>query len=66
MFNDNPVIAIDIHMKDGAVLRLNMPNVRQARVMAALGRLAADLDVPLNITLPPGWVEVPRITWEEE
>lgn len=48
----NPVVAIDLHMRDGAILRLKMPDVQQSRVMVAIGRLAADLDVPLDFTLP--------------
>lgn len=50
--NSNPVVAIDLRMKDGAVLRLNMPDVQQSRVMVALGRLAVALDVPLDFDLP--------------
>ncbi|MDP3062121.1 MAG: hypothetical protein Q8O40_02730 [Chloroflexota bacterium] len=50
--NANPVVAIDLRMKDGVVLRLKMPDVQQTRVMVAIGRLAADLDVPLDFSLP--------------
>jgi len=42
----NPVVAIDLRMRDGAILRLKMPDVQQSRVMVALGQLVADLDVP--------------------
>lgn len=48
----NPVTALDIQMKDGATLRLCLPDVQQSRVMAAIGRLAAQLDVPLEWDLP--------------
>ena len=32
----NPVVALDLHMRDGVVLRLLMPDVQQSRVMIAL------------------------------
>ena len=50
--NPNPVVAIDLIMKDGPVLRFEMGEVQQARVMWAMGRLLAELGVELNISLP--------------
>ena len=50
--NPNPVVAIDLRMRDGVVLRFAMPDVQQSRVMVGMGRLLADLDVPLDLALP--------------
>jgi hypothetical protein len=50
--NSNPVVAIDLQTKAGVVLRFAMPDVQQSRVMVAMGRLLADLDVPLDLSLP--------------
>jgi hypothetical protein len=48
----NAIVAIDIRAKDGTVLRWVLPEVQQARVMAALGRMAADIGVAPDFTLP--------------
>ena len=50
--NPNPVVAIDLWMKDGPVLRFEMGEVQQARVMWAMGQLLANLGVELNISFP--------------
>ena len=35
--NPNPVVAIDLRMRDGCVLRFEMGEVQQSRVMWAMG-----------------------------
>lgn len=49
----NPVTAIELRMKDGAVLRFRLPDVQQSRVMWAIGKLLAGLEVPLDLEIPP-------------
>ena len=48
----NPVVAIDLRFRDDFILRFEMPDVQQSRVMLAMGQLLASLDVELNISLP--------------
>ena len=50
--NPNPVVAIDLRMKDHVVLRFEMGEVQQARVMWAMGKLLAELGVDLDISFP--------------
>jgi len=50
--NSNPVVAIDLLMRDGVVLRFKLPAVQQSRVMWAMGALHASLDVDLDLELP--------------
>ena len=50
--NPNPVVAIDLHMKDHMVLRFSMGEVQQSRVMWAMGKLLQDLGVDLDISMP--------------
>ena len=51
--NPNPVTALDMQTKDGAILRFKLPEVLQSRFMWAVGKMLASLDVPLDIELPP-------------
>lgn len=48
---ENPVTAIDLVMRDGVILRFKLPLVQQSRVMVAMGRLLASLNVELDIEL---------------
>ena len=50
--NPNPVVAIDLRMKDGSVLSFNLPDVQQSRVMWGMGGLLARLDVDLDVSFP--------------
>ncbi len=48
----NPVTAIDLHTRDGLILRFELGEVQQSRVMWAIGGMLAELGAPLEITLP--------------
>lgn len=48
----NPVTALDMQTSDGATLRFKLPEVQQARVMAAMGELHGRLGVELDVVLP--------------
>ena len=50
--NPNPVVAIDLRMKDLVVLRFNLGEVQQSRVMWAMGELLQHLGVALDISFP--------------
>ena len=49
---DNPVVALDMHTKDGATLRFKLPEISQLDFMSAIGKMLAELDVPLDVELP--------------
>ena len=48
----NPVVAIDLRMKDHVVLRFELGEVQQSRVMWAMRELLLHLGVGLDISLP--------------
>ena len=48
----NPVVAIDLRTKDLVVIRFELGEVQQSRVMWAMGELLRDLGVELDISLP--------------
>jgi len=68
----NPLTAVTLHFKDGVALRQVFTNpVPQAKAMAALGQMVANLGGELKIELAPDIFEriekVSRvIDWEED
>lgn len=51
---DNPLVAVTLRFKDGVALRQGFTNpVPQAKAMAALGHMVAELGGELKIELEP-------------
>ena len=50
--NPNPIIAIDLRTKEGTVLRFKLPEIQQARVMWAMGKLLASVGAEIDLELP--------------
>ncbi len=52
VINDNPLVSITFHFKDGAVLRQVFKEpVTQFKAMKVLGKMVAELGAELNIDL---------------
>lgn len=54
--NPNPATSLDLQLRDGVTLRFRLPQVQQARMMAAIGQLHGQLGVELDLAplLEPG------------